>query len=406
MKTLLKMAWRNLWRNRRRTLINLASVFFGVLLATFMSSMQEGSYANFIDNITRFYSGHLQIQDTAWWEERSVNNAFEPDSLTLHRIATLPWVENITPRLESFALASKGTRTRGSLIMGIDPEKENRITHLAAKIQQGQYLNARGNQILVASGLARYLGVMPGDTLALISQGWHGSSAAGLFLVSGIIKYPNISLDNQLIIMPIEEAKNFYGTEGRITSLVILLDHPRHLRAAEKEIKSMIKPGLRVMDWRSMQPELVQQIESDKASNGLMKLLLYVLIAFGILSTVIMMMRERQRELGVVAALGMNRIRLQALLSLEIFILSLLGVGAGLLASLPLIGWFVKNPIPLQGKAAEAMIMYGWDPYMFFSAEAVVFYRQALIVFILSLLVILYPLLKINRMQVARWLHK
>lgn len=406
MKILLKMAWRNLWRNRRRTLINLASIFFGVLLATFMSSMQEGSYTHFIDNITRFYSGHLQIQDTAWWEERSVNNAFELDSLTTSKIASLDWVEDITPRIESFALASRGSRTRGSLIMGIDPEKENRITHLADKIQQGQYLSQKGNKILIASGLARYLGVAPGDTLALISQGWHGISAAGLFVISGIIKYPNISLDNQLIIMPIDEAINFYGTEGRITSLVILLDNPRSLHSAEKKLRSMMNPGLRVINWQNMQPELVQQIESDRASNGLMKILLYVLIAFGILSTVIMMLRERQRELGVMVALGMNRLRLRALLSLEIIILSLLGVGAGLLASLPLIGWFVKNPIPLQGKAAEAMIMYGWDPYMFFSAEPAVFYRQAIIVFVLSVFVILYPLLKINRMQVTQWLRK
>ena len=133
MKSNVLLAWRNLWRNKRRTLITVASVFFGVLLATFMSSMQEGSYTSMIDNVVKFYSGYIQIQNEEYWENKTINNSMKPTEDLFKIASSMPSVTHVTTRLESFALASSEAITRGSMVIGIDPDKENEITAIFAK---------------------------------------------------------------------------------------------------------------------------------------------------------------------------------------------------------------------------------------------------------------------------------
>jgi ABC-type lipoprotein release transport system permease subunit len=404
MITLLKIAWRNLWRNRRRTLITVASIFFGVVLATYTTSMQEGSYEFYIKSITEFYSGHLQVHDTAWWTDRSVNNTFVPPKKLVDGIRGLPAVRMQTNRLESFALASHGNATRGVAVMGIVPASEDSLTALQRKLIAGEYLGEKDEGIMIAAGVAEYLHLGIGDTLALISQGYHGSSAAGLFPVKGIIKHPSPALNNQLVIMTLARSQDFFSVPGGVTSVVIMLGSNTNLDAVNGQVKTLTGDGLKVMTWAEMQPELLQQIESDRVSNGMMKVLLYILISFGILGTIIMMMKERRREIGVMVAMGLQKYRLAWLLVAETFLLSLTGVIAGIAGSIPLVFYFHYHPIPFTGQAAEAMLQYGWEPVLMFSCSFDVFSRQALLVFLLTLLVAIYPLLHIRRLEVVSWL--
>ncbi len=404
MLTLLKIAWRNLWRNRRRTLITVASVFFGVVLATFTTSMQEGSYEFYIRNITEFYSGHLQIHDTAWWADRSVNNTYVPSPGLGDEIRNLPAVKMQTSRLESFALASHGNATRGVAVMGINPESEDSLTALRRKITMGDYLGKADIGVVIAAGVAEYLRLGIGDTLALISQGYHGSSAAGLFPVRGVFRHPSPGLNNQLVIMTLSRSQDFFSVPGGVTSVVIMLESNARLDALKEQVSRLAGDTLSVMTWAEMQPELLQQIESDRVSNGLMKVLLYILIGFGILGTIIMMMKERRREIGVMVAMGLQKYRLAGLLVTETFLLSLTGVLAGIAGSIPLVLYFYYHPIPFTGQAAEAMLQYGWEPVLMFSCSLDVFTRQALLVFLLTLIVALYPLLHIRKLEVVSWL--
>lgn len=127
----ISLAWRNLWRNKRRTLITVASVFFGVLIATMLSSVNEGAYTSMIGNIVKFYSGYIQVQDTAYWESKTINEAMYPSEDLQKIIGSVPKITQSTMRLESFALASSEKNTRGTMVFGIIPERENLFRRLS-----------------------------------------------------------------------------------------------------------------------------------------------------------------------------------------------------------------------------------------------------------------------------------
>ena len=393
MKSNLILAWRNLWRNRGRTLITIASVFFGVLISTFMSSMQEGSYTSMIDNIVKFYSGYLQIQQEEYWDNKTIDYTFETSDSLHMLISSVPEIRNFTPRLESFALASSEQNTRGAIVMGIDPDGERGVTGVDKWLISGEYLQSGDPGVMVGSDLARFLNLSQGDTLVMIGVGYHGASAWGKYPIRGILQLPNPDLNRQCIYMDLESCREFYGVERGLTSLVLMVDDHYQMPKARKKLAEKLKSPYRVLTWDEMQPQLLQMVEADKAGAYVMKAILYILIGFGIFGTVMMMVMERRREMGVMVAIGMQRTKLSAILFFEAILIALLGVLAGFAGSLPLISYYNINPIRLSGQMAETMQDMGFEPYMYFSWRPVVFYEQAVIVFVLTAIIAIYPLL-------------
>ena len=139
MQQFIKLAWRNLWRNRRRTLITLASVLMAVVLAIAIRSFQKGVYGNMIANAVRFSTGYIQMHAKGYWDDQSINNSFEPGASLEKALKKENNISLAVPRLESFALASSGPHTKGVEVIGIDPEKEDRMNDVSGKITQGKY---------------------------------------------------------------------------------------------------------------------------------------------------------------------------------------------------------------------------------------------------------------------------
>ncbi|MBS1653524.1 MAG: ABC transporter permease, partial [Bacteroidetes bacterium] len=172
MKQFIILAWRNLWRNRRRTMITLASVFMAVVLAIAIRSLQKGVYASMIGNAVRFSTGYIQVHAKGYWDDQNINNSFEYDSSLTSVFHKDKNISLYVPRLESFALASSGPHTKGVAVTGIDPVKEDKMNGLAGKIKEGKYFSATGQQgILIGDGLAKYLQLQLGDTIVLLGQG-------------------------------------------------------------------------------------------------------------------------------------------------------------------------------------------------------------------------------------------
>lgn len=391
MKTDLKLAWRNLWRNKRRTIITVASIFFGVILSTYMTSMQEGSYENMVENAVRFYSGHIQVQNEDFWENKTINNTFEETDSLKEKIASVPGIQLVVPRLESFALASSKQLTKGSMVLGVDPQSEDQLTEISSKLVRGKYLKKGDDGILMGETLAKYLQIDVGDTLVLLGQGYHGINAAGLFPIRGIFKHPSPMLDRQLIYMDLSTAQSFYSADHLLTSLAMLVNEADEVPHIVKELKAKIHSPYRVMSWEKMQPELVQQINGDRDSGAIMKVILFLVIGFGILGTIIMMVAERRREFGVMVAVGMQKTRLAWMLVYETFIIGLLGILSGSLAALPILYYEYFHPIKMGGQAGQMMTDMGFAPYMYFSLAPKVFTFQVLIIFIIIVVIAIYP---------------
>jgi len=388
------MAWRNLWRKPWRTIITSGSVFFGVLFTAFMTSMQYGSYESMIDNVVKFYSGYMQVFTEEYHENKTINNTFEMNDSLRSIIENEKEVTQFTERLEYFALASTDEFTRGSVVIGVDPESENLVTNLEKWVYKGEYLEVNNEGVLVAIDLAKYLKIGVGDTLVLYGQGYHGVMAAGLFPVIGILKFPSPELNKQFVYMDLTTCQQFFSAPNRLTSLVMMVEDHYHLPAAMRHLKKEIKTPYMLMSWSELQPELVSMIEADRAGGLVMKGILYMIITFGIFGTILMMISERKRELGVMIAIGMQRFRLGLVLFFETLMMGILGALAGIAGSIPLAYYFFKNPIPLSGDAAKTMIDMGIEPYMYFSMHPDVFYVQAIIVFIITLIIALFPIYK------------
>jgi ABC-type lipoprotein release transport system permease subunit len=466
MKDDFKIAWRNLWRNKRRTLITSASVFFAVFFAVLMRSVQLGTYDRMIRNFIESYSGYLQVQNNKYQDNPSIDYSFEyNDSLTA-AISRVRDVVSVAPHMESFVLASSGTQTKGVALLAIDPEKERKfsnpenklvkysitdsalerlkrsgkipevVTAKAEKIKGSSYssrarlelelglssdenylyigeimkasqvtngfLAEKDEGVLVSNRLADFLKVAIGDTVILIGQGYHGSSATGIFPVRGIIKMPAPDIDSKLIIMTIPAAQVFFDAAGRITSLSINLTgrSARIMSRVQKSIRPLLHDKNTVTrTWEDLNPVLVQQIQGDSQTGIATLAMLYFIIFFGIFGTVLMMISERTREFGVIIAIGMQKRRLKRIITIEMTLLGILGLIGGMIASAPVVMYFYFHPILLKGDLGKMMEDIGWDAVMPTAWFGPYFYWQAIVVGIMVLAATLYPLRKIGKLK-------
>lgn len=395
-----KLAWRNLWRNRRRTIISISSVAFAVLFSSVISSFQKGTWDHMIDNVVRYYTGYIQIHQKGFWDDKSLEN-----SLALEDIPTTAINDpNIVPRIESFALASSGTTTRGVLVIGVDPQKERKLSKLDERIIEGAYLKTFDKGVMVAEGLANHLKLQLGDTIIMISQGYQGQNAAGAYPIKAIVKFGAPDLNKQLVIMPLSLAQFFFGTGERYTSLVV------HLPGGRDEIDEALS-GLKmtfpsdkfeVMDFRELLPELIEAQQLDTAGAKLILWVLYALIGAGLFGTILMMTRERTFEFGVMLAIGTHKSSMAAMLWLESVLIGLVGAGVGILLSWPIVWYLHSFPIRLSGKMAATYEQFGIEPVMKAAYEFSIFLAQAEVIFIISTLLSLYSVWYVAKLVPVR----
>ncbi|MUP16193.1 ABC transporter permease [Ancylomarina euxinus] len=399
--TYIIMAWRNLWRNKRRTFITITSILFAMFFALVMRSMQKGSYANMVDNVVGSYTGYIQIHGADYWDKKTIDESLDASEFSEEEISELKNVKGLVPRLESFALASSENVTKGTLLTGIIPEKENVFTGLFEKIVDGKYLETGDGQVMLAEKLASYLKLGLGDTLVLISKGYHGVSAAGKYAVKGILHFPSPELNKQLVYMNLEDCQAFFGTENRLTSYVVLLGRhdPKIIAQTRDAIRKTLSQSYEVMSWEEMMPELVQIIESDNASGKIMLGILYMIIAFGIMGTIMMMTLERIREFGVMVAVGMQKFKLGLVVLFETLLMGIIGIILGSGLSMPFIYYYYLNPIRLTGDAAASIESFGVEPIMPFAWESSFYLNQALVVLVITLITGLYPFFKVIKLE-------
>jgi ABC-type lipoprotein release transport system permease subunit len=398
---LLKLAWLNIWRNKRRTIITATSVFFAVLLAIVFRSLTDGVYDNMIHNVVSYSSGYLQIHHKGYWEEQSIDNTFKEDKQLYKELLNNPNVTHFNPRLQTFALAAYADKTKGVLILGIDPVKEKAVNNLHEKIIDGQYIETiNDNAVVLGEGLASQLKLKVNDTLVLLGQGYHASSAAAKFRVQGLIKLGAIELNNSVVYMPLQQSQYMHGAENRLTSVSVMLDKTTDLERLKKSLQESIDPNkYEVMSWKEMMPEMDQFIEADSTGHYIIIGVLYFVISFGLFGTLLMMIFERKHELGILIAIGMKKHLLAFVLLLESIMISLIGCFTGVMAGFLVIKWFTAYPIHFTGELKEVYEDYGIESIIYFSSHEKIFIVQTLVVLLLSILLAFYPGYKVMKLK-------
>jgi len=461
-----KIAWRNLWRNKRRTLITVASVFFAIFFALIMRSLQLGAYDHMFRNAIESYTGYIQIQHEDFWDNKIVDNTFAYTPELDQIVMSIQNVTGTVPRFESFALASSGTLTKGVLVMGVDPEKESLLSDIRSKLVKytlddknikalrdselpqeikknleifrgnsyssssslaidfnitdkdsssiltifrkyasfrNSYIKSGEPEVLIGDKLALYLKAAIGDTIVLLGQGYHGTTAAGKYRINGIVKLPTPDLDNKIVYLPYDICQELYNAPGMLTSVAISIkdNDDEIVNSMVSEVGSKVEPPLKVMGWRAMNKLMINQIDADSKSGMIMIIILYLVIAFGIFGTVLMMTAERKREFGVLVAIGMQKSKLAAVITLEMIFMGILGIASGIIAALPVIFYGYSHPIRFHGEMAKMYEDYGYEAVMPFLLPDMYIVWQAVTVAILVMVAIIYPLRKINKMKVV-----
>ena len=397
---ILKLAWRNLWRNKRRSFITIASILFAVLFVVFMRAFQLGSYEAMTRGVVNMYTGYAQIHLNGYWDDQTLDNVMPYRESFEDSLLKVDGVKSVIPRLEGFALSSFVDKTKGTLVIGANPEKEKEILKIEELLFDGEVISSADNQIMISEGLADYYKMSVKDTLVLLGQGYHGMSAAGKYAVKGIIKFRNPTLNQNTVIMSIPQAQWFFSTGNQVTSLILEKEEFTKVETLVADVSKKIDLNtFEVLDWKTMLPELVQSIEADNVGGVIMAFILYMIIFFGIFGTILMMTAERKYEFGILISIGMKRIKLGMVILYEIVFLGIIGVLSGYLLVYPLIIYFYINPVRFEGEFAKTFEDLGFEPIIPTSLDPAIPITHALIILIIALVLSIYPILKIQHLK-------
>jgi ABC-type lipoprotein release transport system permease subunit len=398
----LKLAWRNLWRNKRRTIITLASVFFAVVLCTLMMSFKEGVYKNMVNSMVSSFIGYGQIQSYDYIEEAIIDNGFVYDEQLGLKLSNVPELSGHLVRLQSFALAISGDLSKGALLIGIDPALEKKLNKLDERITSGAFVENDENSVMLGTALAKSLKLTPGDTIVLLSQGYHGSSAAGKYHVKGTVNFGSPELSKQLIFLPLKRAQSFFGADSIISNIVLFPQNVSDYDNTVQAVKRILPEELNALSWEELAPELVNMIETDRKEGYVFMFILYIVISFGIFGTILMMLAERMREMGILISLGMSRIQLSIVILLEVLIISILGAFVGMIGAMPVCTYFYLNPIRLSSEMEKMAEEYGMDAVLQASLDPIIFIQQAIVVGFIGCIIACYPMLKIKNLDIIK----
>lgn len=389
-----------MWRSRRRTLITVSSIFFAVIFAILMRVAVVGLFDKLIADTVSLSSGYIQVHHSGYWENRSVDSTFEENPKLASLLNNEAEITAWTPRLESFGLASSGERTKGILVIGIDPKRENQISAISKKIIAGKYFDKNDKGIVLAEGLAAYLKLKVNDTVVLIGQGYQGNMASGKYAVRGIAKIGIPEMNKGMAWLPMAAAQDFLSTGARYTSISILINNQNNMGDLKQDIINKTNgDGYEVMTWKEMIPELDQLFQAKMAQNVIMSGVLYLVIAFGIFGTILMMLNERLHEFGILIAIGMRKSLLAGVVVIEMVLMSVVGVVLGAVCIYPVVLHYHNYPIKLTGDMGKSTELYNIEPVMQFSTNLANFIVQGYVVLLIAVVLSMYAIFKIYKIK-------
>ena len=399
-----KMAWRNIWRNPRRSILTISAIAFASVLLLFMLSWQFGSYDTMINSAVKIHTGHLQVQARGYKDRRAMRLVVPDPAAVSGILDKTPGVDAYTFRANAFSLASSKERTYGIIVVGIDPVREAKVSTLRKLIRQGNYLSeGDSDQALVGELLARNLQVSLGDELVVLGQGRDGSIAATVVKVKGIYSSGQDEFDRSSIHIPLKIFQDVYSMRGAVHEVVVLGKSLEDVSEIKKAVAVGIKKldkkhHLVALDWMDLMPGLIQGIQMDLVSGLIFYLILIVVVAFSILNTFLMCIFERTREFGVLVAIGTTPGRLTKLLLIESTAMTMVGIVIGIIAGSLITWYFQVHGIVISG-TSELLSQYGMPERMFPQLSLLSVSIGPGAVLVITLLTALYPALKVRRLR-------
>lgn len=397
----LHLAWRNLWRNRRRTIITLAAIAFSIMLVQALHNLSYGVYAGMVDSGVRAGSGHIAVYRQGYLESREETLLFADQNL-VGEIAGMPGVEQVLPRLYIPALAQSSRESRGVVLIGVDPQRERQVNPFLKTLDEDAMIRAADSRdAVIGARLLEELQIKPGQKFVVTAQHSDGTLHSELLRVRGVVSTGMKDIDGSLILTGRERAGLLSGSTGAVHELAVILASPDRQDAVLGQLARMLgeHPGTEAVSWERAMPNLANAIKLDYASQKFIFLIILLIVTIGVVNTLLMSVMERMREFGVILALGSKPMTLRGMIMLEALALGLLAASIGsLLGSLATwylvtvgidLADFVPETLEFGGVVFDPIIRASWNPAWML--------RIAGYVVGLTLLAALYPAVKAGR---------
>lgn len=355
----IRIGWRNLWRNRRRTWLTAGGIAFSVFLVVSFMALQLGQYDVMTENATALMAGHVQIQNPEYLEDNRFEDTIGNAAEVLATVRATPGVASMAPRVEAFALASVDERSFGAQVLGIDIAAELDTVRFVKMLKTGRTLEGPEDAVL-GSVLARNLGASLGDEVVVLGTGKEGGVAAMVLTVVGLLETGMADLDRVLMLAPIEQLQEGFGLEDEVHSIIIRADNVDLGPELVRELEAELPATLSVRNWDQVLPEVKQGIEVDKIGGRIMYGIIMALVVFSVVNSFIMTVFERTKEFGMLLAIGMRPLKIILMLQWEALFVCLLGIAVGMVLAVGLTLWLMDVGIYL----GEAMQEYARQFYM------------------------------------------
>jgi ABC-type lipoprotein release transport system permease subunit len=393
----LRLAWRNIWRQKRRTWLTALAMIFSNILLVFMISLQFGSYEMMINNTLRMFSGQIQVQREGYQDDQKMRQVVENIGILAADIREQFPAVKVTARANAFVLISSEDRSYGTQLVGVEPTHEPGVSSIPGLITDGRYLqDTDAAEIVIGQVMARNLKVETGDELTFLGSGKDGSFAAGVVTVVGVFDSGSQEMDRSLAEIPLGYFQEAFAMNNSGHVIALGVDALAGVPAMIEPLRAQIseRDSLVALDWEALTPGLKQAIQADMASAWFMYAVLIVLVAFSVLNTQLMSVLERTREFGVIMALGIKPRRLALLVLLETFLMALLGLIIGALLGSLVSGYFAHVGFAYPGME-ELAAKFNMPPVIYPSVGPLSMMLGPTVVFIFCLFAAIYPALKL-----------
>jgi putative ABC transport system permease protein len=396
----LKIAIRNMFRQKRRTALTSLTMLGGFVLAAVSIGWSDGTYSNIINMFTSDRLGQIQVHRAGYLDEPSSYDRIQDYGKIGQVIQTVEGVEEWAPRVYTAGLVSMGDKTAGAQLIGMDPEREEAATGFSRKVIEGKPLSNAPYEALLGKGLARILGARVGDGIVLLTQAADGSMANDVFNVTGLVDTGDATSDRLGLYLNLADAQKFLVIGEEVHEIIIIVDDLKQVPEIVQSIRDRLDdPDLEVLPWQEFASSFYKAMKADQQGMWIMLFIIILIVAVGVLNTVLMSVLERRREYGLLKAIGTRPAMIVHLVLMELLVLVLISVSLGGILSLG-VNWAISIhgiPMPLK-------VTYGGIEFdrMYSEINARSLYIPAVTVILSALLVGFFPALKAARTEPAR----
>jgi len=336
---LVRLAWRNLWRNKRRSLIVLASVAIGVIAAVLMDTLSRGMAYQMLHNQVGTHVSHIQIHRKGFRDNPTIQSTVPRKDSVDQVLQETPGIAFSSRRVLTYGLVSSATNSSGISIIGIDPQHERSITTIEASIVKGTYLSRSNNEAVIGESLAERLDVGLGDRIVTMASAVDGHVGSDVFRIVGLFKTVSSEFDKASMYVSRANAQSMLSLVDQVSEYALILTDIEGLSEVQLAIQSRLGPEYEVLTYAEILPILVTQIDMFEQSMTIFYVIVGVALIFGIINVMLMSVFERIHELGVLKAIGMKDGKLLTMVLLEAFFLGIIGTVVGFC-----LGYFIYLP--------------------------------------------------------------